>query len=247
MPFGLLVGVVLVAYGVTCALTRRSRLGLVRVTAVVVSELSFAVGYLLIASVVLALAQGDLGSPGGAVVAGLAVLDLIGLAIVVHRALLAHQALGNVGSPHRPWGRILRAPLPVARRAAVMVRGLSYGEGPRRTLDVHHRRDRPAGVPVVLHLHGGGFHSGNSRREARPLIAHLVRRGTLCVSANYRLRPQATYAEQLADACEAIEWVKAHAEEYGGDPSRLFLVGSSAGAYLSIDAVDNGVTCRRCW
>ena len=117
---------------------------------------------------------------------------------------------------------------------------LSYGEGPRRNLDMYHRRDRPAGVPVVLHFHGGGFHSGNKRREARPLIGHLVSQGMVCASANYRLRPQVGYDEQIADALAAIEWVRSHAREYGGDPDRIFLVGSSAGAYLSIDAVNAG-------
>jgi acetyl esterase/lipase len=243
MPFGLLIGVVLVAWGVACALASRPRLGgIQRITAVVVNELPFVVGYLLVASVALALIQGDLGSPGGVVVAALAGLDLVGLAVVVRRALLAHRALGNSGPPRRPWGRILRAPVPAVRPDVASVRDLSYGAGRRRTLDVYHRRDRPSGVPIVLHFHGGGFHSGDKRREARPLIGHLVQHGIVCVSANYRLRPDATHAEQLADVCAAIEWVKAHAGEYGGDASRLVLAGSSAGAYLAIEAVEQGVT-----
>jgi acetyl esterase/lipase len=93
---------------------------------------------------------------------------------------------------------------------------------------------------VVLHFHGGGFHSGNKRREARPLIGHLVGQGMICASANYRLRPHVGYDEQLADGLAAIEWVRSHAREYGGDPDRMFLVGSSSGAYLSIDAVNAG-------
>ena len=94
----------------------------------------------------------------------------------------------------------------------------------------------------MVHFHGGGFHSGNKSREARPLIGHLVSRGMVCASANYRLRPHVGYDEQLADAVAAIEWVRSHAEEYGGDPDRIFLVGSSAGAYLSVDAVNAGAT-----
>ena len=52
------------------------------------------------------------------------------------------------------------------------MRNLAYGDGPRHTLDLYRRRDRPAGVPVVVHFHGGGFGSGNKNREARPLIGH---------------------------------------------------------------------------
>ena len=160
--------------------------------------------------------------------------------MIVRRALRADAALHNPAPARRPWRRILIAPLPAFRRDVVRVGDLSYGEGRRRNLDVYHRRDRPDGVPVVLHFHGGGFHSGNKRREARPLIGHLVSRGMVCASADYRLRPHVAYDEQLADALAAIEWVRSHAREYGGDPDRIFLVGSSAGAYLSVDAVNAG-------
>ena len=88
----------------------------------------------------------------------------------------------NTGRPRRPWGRILRAPFFPGRRNVVRVRGLAYGDGPDRTLDVYHRRDRPARVPVLLHLHGGGFYSGNKAREARPLIRYLTSRILASVS-----------------------------------------------------------------
>lgn len=131
---------------------------------------------LLIASTVLALVDGDPGSPTGAAGAIVALLALAGLVVVVCRAMRAHAALHNAGRPGRPWGRILRAPFSPGRPGVVRVRGLAYGDGPRRTLDVYHRRDRPADVPVLLHFHGGGFYSGNKTREARPLIRHLTSR-----------------------------------------------------------------------
>ena len=241
MPVGLLVPVVLVGWGTACALTCWRRLGLLaRMPALVVNELPFAAAYLLIASIALALVQGDLDSVGGAVVGVAAVIVLVGLALVVLRALRADHALGNAGPPSRPWLRILRAPLPAFRRDISRMCNLSYGEGVRRTLDVYRRRDRTVGAPIVLHFHGGGFRSGSKNREARPLIGHLASSGTMCISANYRLRPQVSHADQVADVRAAIAWTQAHAREYGGDPSRLFLVGSSAGAYLAIEAVNAG-------
>jgi acetyl esterase/lipase len=123
------------------------------------------------------------------------------------------------------------------------VRGLAYGGGPDRTLDVYHRRDRPASAPVLLHFHGGGFYSGNKARETRPLIRHLTsRRGVVCVSADYRLQPPVTLADQVADVRSAIAWVRAHATEYGAEPGTLFIAGSSAGAHLAIRAVCEGET-----
>jgi acetyl esterase/lipase len=213
------------------------------IPALLTSELPFIVGYWLIASTVLALVDGDLGSPGGAAGAAVALLALAGLVVVVCRAMRAHAALHNTGRPRRPWGRILRAPFFPGRPDVVRVRGLAYGDGPRRTLDVYHRRDRPASAPVLLHFHGGAFYSGNKAREARPLIRHLTsRRGFVCVSADYRLQPQVTLADQVADVRDAIAWVRAHAAEYGAEPGALFLAGSSAGANLAIRAVCEGET-----
>ena len=177
MPVGYWWTVAFTSWGVVCALTRWPRLGsFSAIPALVVNELPFIVAYLLIASTVLALAEGDLDSPGGAAGAAVALLALAGLMVIVRRALRAHAALRNAGKPGRPWGRILRAPFFPGRRGVIRVRDLAYGDGPRRTLDVYHRRDRPAGAPILLHLHGGGFSSGNKAREARPLIRHLTSR-----------------------------------------------------------------------
>ena len=104
MPVGLLVPVVLVGWSVACALTCWRWAGaLARVPALVANELPFAAGYLIAASIALALAQGDLDSIGGAVVGAAAVIVLIGLAVIVRRALHADRALGNPAPPTRPW------------------------------------------------------------------------------------------------------------------------------------------------
>jgi acetyl esterase/lipase len=243
MPTGLLVPVVLVGLATACALgSRRGPGGIARVPAIVVNELPFLAGYLLVASTALALAQGDLDSVAGAVLGVAALVVVLGLVVIVRRALRADAALHNPTPVRRPWHRILIAPVPAVRRDVVRVRNLSYGQGPHRRLDVYHRRDRPTAVPVALHFHGGGFHSGNKRREALPLIRHLAGRGMVCASADYRLRPRVGAEEQVADVLAAIEWVHAHAREYGGDPDRIVLIGSSAGAHLSFDAVNAGAT-----
>ena len=244
MPVGYWFLVALYSWGVVCALTRWHRLGsFSAIPALLASELPFIVGYLLIAWTVLAFVDGDLGSSGGAVGAAVTLLALAGLVVVVRRAMGAHAALRNAGGPSRPWGRILRAPFSPGRPGVVRVRGLAYGDGPRRTLDVYHRRGRAGDAPVLLHFHGGGFHSGNKVREARPLIRHLTsRRGFVCVSANYRLQPHVTLADQVADVRAAIAWVRAHAAEFGAEPGTLFVTGSSAGANLAIRAVCDGET-----
>jgi acetyl esterase/lipase len=236
MPIGYWWTVAVASWGVACGLTRWPRLGsFSAIPALLASELPFIFGYWLVASTVLALADGDLGSPGGAAGAVVTLLALAGLAVIVRRALRAHAALGTAGPPARPWGRILSAPFFPGRPGVIRVRGLAYGDGPYRMLDVYHRRDQPGGVPILVHFHGGGFHSGDKRREARPLIRHLTSRaGFVCVNANYRLQPHVTLEDQVADVRDAIAWVRANAARFGAGPGPLYLAGSSAGANLAI-------------
>ncbi|MFY9652287.1 hypothetical protein, partial [Trebonia sp.] len=96
MPVGYWWTIALYSWGVVCALTRWRRLGsFSAIPALLASELPFIVGYLLVASTVLALVDGDLDSAGGAAGATVALLALAGLVVIVHRALRAHAALRN--------------------------------------------------------------------------------------------------------------------------------------------------------
>ncbi|WP_231332860.1 alpha/beta hydrolase [Actinomadura graeca] len=128
----------------------------------------------------------------------------------------------------------LIAPLPLRGRGVRHVAGIPYRDAGRRNLlDVRHHRSRPPGGPVLVYLHGGGFTGGHRNREARPLLNRLAGRGWLCVSADYRLRPGSRFPDPLVDAKKAIAWARAHAAEYGADPSQVFVAGSSAGAHLA--------------
>ena len=145
MPIGYWFPVALYSWGVVCALTRWRRLGsFPAIPALLASELPFIVGYLLVALTVLALIDGDLGSPGGAAGAAVALLALAGLP--GHSAPCDARTRG-VRNASRRGGRqaVSCAPRsPPAGSLVVRVRGLAYGDGPRRTLDVYHRRGRPA-------------------------------------------------------------------------------------------------------
>jgi acetyl esterase/lipase len=116
------------------------------------------------------------------------------------------------------------------------VANLSYGPAGRSNLlDVYHHRTRRGG-PVLVYLHGGAFRSGNKNREAKPMLHRLARRGWVCISANYRLRPEARFPDHLIDAKRAIAWARRHATRFGGDGSRIWVAGSSAGGHLATTA-----------
>ena len=100
-------------------------------------------------------------------------------------------------------------------------------------LPVYRRRDAPQNAPVLIYFHGGHYTSGAKNREARPLLYRLASQGWVCISANYRLRPQTTFPGHQIDAKKVIAWAREHAAAYGADPSRLFVAGSSAGSNLA--------------
>lgn len=129
-----------------------------------------------------------------------------------------------------PWVRILLPALywrPDVRR----LRNRSYGTARAQRLDLYLPRNRPADAPMLLYLHGGGFQMGSKLLGGLPLLHHLAGRGWICASANYRIRTP--YPDSLTDAREALAWLREHADELGGDPSRVVIAGGSAGAHLA--------------
>jgi acetyl esterase/lipase len=133
---------------------------------------------------------------------------------------------------------------PVRPRGVERVHNLDYaGDGKRyHRLDVFRLREagEPGGGggageprPVLLYLHGGAWMIGDKREQGLPMMHHLAERGAVCFTANYRLSPRATWPAHLDDCRQALEWVREHAAEYGGDPGRIVVAGGSAGGHLA--------------
>jgi acetyl esterase/lipase len=98
---------------------------------------------------------------------------------------------------------------------------------------VYRPRRRPPTGPAFVHFHGGAFRIGNKSREARPLFHHLARHGCVCISANYRLTPHATFPDQLIDVKRVLAWIRERGASYGADHRPVVVSGSSAGAHLA--------------
>jgi len=87
-------------------------------------------------------------------------------------------------------------------------------------------------LPIVFWIHGGGWQRGDkSDVQVKPKA--FTERGFLFVSTNYRLWPTVTIKQMAGDIARAIRWTYDHAKEYGGDPTRFFVMGHSAGAQLA--------------
>ena len=102
---------------------------------------------------------------------------------------------------------------------------------PRQVLDI----DAPPnakGLPVVFWIHGGGWQMGD-KSDVGIKPKAFADRGFVFVSTNYRLLPKVEMETIVGDVAKALRWVHDHIAEHGGDPSRIFVGGHSAGAQLA--------------
>ena len=115
-------------------------------------------------------------------------------------------------------------------------RDVRYGDGPRMTLDIF-PAERP-GAPVQIYIHGGYWRGGS--KDAYSFISEPFREaGVTTVLLEYDLCPQVTVPDIMRETREGIAWVYRRIAEYGGDPERLYLTGSSAGGHLTARAVSH--------
>jgi para-nitrobenzyl esterase len=84
-------------------------------------------------------------------------------------------------------------------------------------------------APVLVWLHGGGFEAGGGGEPDCDGTA-LASGGLVVVTVNYRLGALALGGLALEDQLAALAWVRDNVAALGGDPERVTLAGSSAGA-----------------
>jgi acetyl esterase/lipase len=119
-------------------------------------------------------------------------------------------------------------------QAVKVSRDQAYGADPRHLLDVFEPAASAVSRPVLLFVHGGGFVAGDKHRPGSPYQDNValwaVRHGMVGVNMTYRLAPQHPWPAGAMDVGAAMAWVRAHIGQHGGDPARIYLMGTSAGA-----------------
>lgn len=112
----------------------------------------------------------------------------------------------------------------------VVTRNLRYEpSGDRHSLDIYVLRAAAKPRPVIIYLYGGNWVAGE-KAEFAFVGAALARRGFVAVVPDYRIYPEARWPMFLQDNAAAVRWAWDHAASFGGDPSKLVLMGHSAGA-----------------
>ena len=88
-------------------------------------------------------------------------------------------------------------------------------------------------VPAILMIHGGSWRDGN-RHEFGPFNAYLAARDYVVAAMDYRLAPKWRFPAARDDVLSAVAYLKVYASELNIDPSRIGLMGRSAGAQLAL-------------
>ena len=112
-------------------------------------------------------------------------------------------------------------------------------------LDLYRPVGGSAPRPLIVYLHGGGWAHANPRVGASivdfpVVLAHLAERGYVVASIEYRFSGEAPFPAQLEDLQAALRFLRANAERFGFDGTRVGLWGMSAGAQL---AALNAMNC----
>ena len=144
------------------------------------------------------------------------------LAVTIAATLLGGQIAQPVTARRRP--------AEVAN--AAIQRDLVYKRvnGAVLTLDLYCPEKVPDPLPVIVWIHGGGWHKG--KKERCPAVT-MVQNGYAVASIDYRLTDVAPFPAQIEDCKAAVRWLRANASKYNLDPDRIGVWGFSAGGHLA--------------
>lgn len=109
---------------------------------------------------------------------------------------------------------------------------ISYAsDHPRQTLDIY-APARSENAPVLFFVHGGGWSEGDKNMYGH-IGRHFANNGFCTVVINHRLSPEVKHPDHALDAAAAFAWTKRHVGSYGGNPSRISLMGHSSGGHIT--------------
>ena len=109
---------------------------------------------------------------------------------------------------------------------------INFG-GEKRKLFIYAPRHVEGGAKVVIYYHGGGWCINSPEGCSRACQDISARTGSIVVAPQYRLAPEFPYPAANLDALQTLEWTRENIGRFGGDASKIFLAGDSAGGHLA--------------
>ncbi|VDM59419.1 unnamed protein product [Angiostrongylus costaricensis] len=114
--------------------------------------------------------------------------------------------------------------------------------------------------PIIVWIHGGSFLAGSADTgiDMEAVARNIIFKGITFVTINYRLGPLGFINMQVGEKVEgnfgiwdqvmALQWIHANIKQFGGDPSKVTLMGESAGgascSLLALSPITEGLAQR---
>ena len=110
-----------------------------------------------------------------------------------------------------------------------------YGKGAdvELKLNLGRPKESTGPLPCIVLIHGGGWAAGNKNGHNQQ-VHDFVQKGYVSATIHYRFAPKYVFPAQVEDVKCAIRFLRANADKYGIDKTRIGAVGFSAGAHLSM-------------
>lgn len=154
---------------------------------------------------------------------------------------------GGVCAEHaKKVGRLIASAGKKALGPEPDVADVAYGDHERQRFDVYlPKQISVTPAPIIFMVHGGGWCVGDKRLKSvvSEKVSRWTPKGLVVISSNYPMLAEGYDAlAQAREIARAIAYAQRHAAEWGGDPSRIILMGHSAGAHLvSLVGADAGM------
>ncbi|WP_084589864.1 alpha/beta hydrolase [Chelonobacter oris] len=104
---------------------------------------------------------------------------------------------------------------------------------PEVDLYLYRPKTENTSLPAIYFIHGGGYLFGAAKSSGDNFVEMAEKHQAVVISVEYRLATQAPFPADLNDAYHGLSYVFRHAEKLGIDPTRIVLMGESAGGGLT--------------
>ncbi len=111
-----------------------------------------------------------------------------------------------------------------------------YSASDENKLDIYFQKNDKRNKPVIVMIHGGAWVVGD--KTAKGVVSNKVnffvdQKDYIFVSINYRMDKNSIHPQEVEDVSRAISWIVSNIQQKGGDPTKLIIMGHSAGAHLA--------------